>query len=97
MQVFVFQNSHDVSNVSVQVNRRAEQMCPLAQAGERRREDLVVRFTQDRSDSTPVPASMPSTVHQQVSSQLISPLNQCRLYYLACVFPHRSKPYGKFL
>ena len=67
VKIFVLDYSQDISNVRVEVDLGAKQMGTLTQAGERWREHLVACFTQERSNSSPVPAAMPPAVHEQIS------------------------------
>src|SRR5260221_11813711 len=68
VKIFALDYSQNISNVRVEVDLGAKQMGALTQAGERWREHLVAGFTQERSNSSPVPAPMPPAVQDPISS-----------------------------
>ena len=63
-EVFVFQYGRDVLHVGLQVNRRREEVRPLAQTSEGRCEDLMMGRAEERRYFLPTPAPMKRPMHK---------------------------------
>jgi hypothetical protein len=61
VQVSVLEQSDNVGNVRVEVDIRAQQMSPLAEPSQRRRNHAVTGGAKIRSDVPPAPAAKPCT------------------------------------
>jgi hypothetical protein len=62
-ELFPLQDTEDILDMRVQIDRGAHQMRPLAEARERGREDLMTGLTEQRCDTLPAPATVPSSMH----------------------------------
>jgi hypothetical protein len=60
----------DVVNMSGETDLGPREMAAVAQAGQRRRQDAVPRFAEERNDLVPEPGAMPGGVHQDEDRRL---------------------------
>ena len=65
-QILGVQHRDDVPDVQVEIDLAAQQVCPLAETGQRRRIDLVARGSQQSGYALIAPAPVPAAVHQYV-------------------------------
>jgi hypothetical protein len=64
LEVLPFEHVDEVGDVGVEIDVLAHEVRALADASERRREDLVALLFQEVGDAPPAPAAMPRAVHQ---------------------------------
>jgi hypothetical protein len=74
VQPLVVQDGGDIAGVEVEVDGRADEVRPLAEAGQRRRVHLVAGGPQEPGHALVAPAAVPPAVHQYVRRHIPSGL-----------------------
>jgi hypothetical protein len=68
-QLLSFNNGKDVFHMGPERNVFGEEMCPIPHSGERWRKNPVPGIRENIGDTTPAPAPVPRTMHQDEGAE----------------------------